>query len=443
MTTSAIEFPIPEIEVKPAPDRVPDGFTLPLLLEVGCEEIPARFLRDAEKALGAGVQALLEDSRLLAAPLAPAVIPEVAVEDPILEIATAVTEVSLDLEASRGASVLATYSTPRRLVVRVPALLARQPDKMEEVLGPPVKVAIDAKGNYTRAAESFAKKNGARLEDLSRTITAKGEYLSLKKTTAGRPARDILAEILPAAILGLSFPKSMYWQEKSGPRFVRPIRWVLAVLGEGESAATVGFEILGVKSSNFTFGHRVYSKERLVVESFRQYAEKLRTAYVEFDRESRRQTIEAEVKVLLEDSLAVVRDADLEEWLVNSTEWPSPIRGGFDERFLHLPREILITVMRDHQKYFAVEDEKGNLQPVFATVLNVDADEMGLIRHGHERVLRARFADAEFFWDADQRLPLRDRIPLLDKVTYQAKLGSYGDKIRRMLKIAETLCASL
>jgi glycyl-tRNA synthetase beta chain len=164
---------------------------------------------------------------------------------------------------------------------------------------------------------------------------------------------------------------------------------------------------------------------------------------VEIDRENRRGTIRSEVKVLLEESCRAVRDEALEEWLVNSTEWPSPIRGGFEAHFLHLPREILITVMRDHQKYFAVEEAEGKLAPGFVTVLNVEADEQGLIRHGHERVLRARFSDAEFFWEADQRVPLRDRTPLLEKVTYQAKIGSYGDKVRRMFKIAVHLCTSL
>ncbi len=301
-------------------------------------------------------------------------------------------------------------------------------------------------GNYTRAAVSFAQKNLARLEDLVRTTTPKGEYLALRKATQGRSALAVLPEMLPAAIMGLSFPKSMYWMEKSGPRFVRPIRWVLAILGEGKQAATVEFEILGVKSGNFTFGHRVHGKGRLTVKGFSDYGAKLRRSYVEFDRENRRQTVQNKSNVLLEEFLALIEDAELEEWVVDSTEWPSAIRGGFDERFLHLPREILITVMRDHQKYFAVENRQGKLEPYFVAILNVDSDERGLIRQGHERVLQARFRDAEFFWDADQRTPLRDRLPLLEKVTYQAELGSHGtyaDKVRRMEAIAKEICYAL
>ena len=191
--------------------------TLPLLLEIGCEEIPARFLRDAERGMGELVVAAIRDARLL---------PE------------------LDAGAVREPP-LRTYSTPRRLVVHFPAVLARQPDRVEEILGPPVKVAVNAEGKYTRAAESFAQKNSARLEDLVRATTPKGEYLALRKTTPGRPASAVLPEILPAAILRLAFPKSMYWLEKSDPRFVRPIRWVLAVLGEGNRAEAVSLKSWG------------------------------------------------------------------------------------------------------------------------------------------------------------------------------------------------------
>jgi glycyl-tRNA synthetase beta chain len=390
--------------------------TLPLLLEVGCEEIPARFLRDAEKNLGERVLAALREARLLPANDAP----------PIHE------------------STLRTYSTPRRLVAHVPALLAQQPDKVEEVLGPPVRVAVDAEGNYTRAAESFAQRNSAHVADLIRVTTPKGEYLALRKTTQGRPAREILPEVLPAAILGLSFPKSMYWTEKSAPRFVRPIRWALAVLGEGKQAKTVDFEILGVKSGDFTFGHRAKSAKPLHVAGFMDYTKKLAQTHVEIDPALRRQSFIREAQALVEKAaLKIVPDEWLADWIVNSTEWPRPMLGSFDERFLHLPREILITVMRDHQKYFAVEDGQGNLRPHFVAVLNMDSDARGLIRQGHKRVLTARFRDAEFFWDADQRVSLAGRVSLLDKVTYQAELGSYGDKIQRMRAVAEHLCVSL
>ena len=403
--------------------------TLPFLLEVGCEEIPARFLRDAERDLGERLLAGLREHRLLPHPWA-------------------ICEASLpgnpgDHGPNPEPPIL-TYSTPRRLVVHVPKLLAQQPDKVEEVQGPPLKVAVDAEGKYTRAAESFAQKNSANLEDLVRTTTPKGEYLALRKTTQGRSAQAILPEILPQAILGMSFPKSLYWTEKSAPRFVRPIRWVLAVLREGKQAATVNFEILGVKSGNFTFGHRAKSSRPERVKSFRDYMRKLQEQHVEIDSVCRRERVIQESQALVERAgIKIVQDDRLLDWVVNSTEWPRAMLGNFDERFLHLPREILITVMRDHQKYFAVEDGQGNLRPHFVAVLNMGSDEKGLIRQGHERVLAARFRDAEFFWKADQRASLRDREPLLEKVTYQVELGSYANKVKRMLMIGDSIRAAL
>jgi glycyl-tRNA synthetase beta chain len=394
----------------------PKPQTLPFLLEVGCEEIPARFLRDAEKGLGERVLAALRESRLL---------PEGG--------------------AATGRNPpVDTFSTPRRLTVRAPKVLAQQPDQVEEIIGPPLKVSVDAYGNYTRAAESFAQKNSARLEDLARTTTPKGEYLSVRKTTPGRPSGEILSEVLPKAILGLSFPKSMYWRSKSDPRFVRPIRWVLAVLGEGKHAATVEFEILGVPSGDFTFGHRTKGQKALLVSGFKSYVKRLAQAHVELSHTKRRERVATEATAVLGDIAGkLVHDEWLIDWIANATEWPRPMLGSFDARFLHLPREILITVMRDHQRYFAVEDENGRLRPNFVAVLNMDSDEKGLIRQGHQRVLTARFRDAEFFWNADQKLPLCERLVLLDKVTYQEKLGSYGDKLMRMKAIAQKLCAEL
>ena len=383
------------------------GPTLPLLVEIGCEEIPARFLQDAEDNF----------CRLLADALADAGLCETALQIP-------------------------HYHTPRRLVAHVPALLAKQADLIEEVTGPPLKLAFDAGGRPTRAAESFAAKNGVRVEDLLQVETPKGPYIAARKRTLGRPAEDVLGNLLPQVIQSITFPKSMTW-ERAGVRFVRPIRWLLALLGEWHDARTVRFELAGVTSGNHTRGHRSAISEVIGVEGFADYARKLRQHYVEPDPEVRRQSIRAEFNVLVEDWMDVVPDAALEDWIVNSTEWPTALRGGFDERFLRLPREILVTVMRNHQKYFAVEDSDGALLPHFVTLINRDRDPTGTIRGGHERVLAARFSDAEFFWNSDQKIPLPDRLPMLERVTYQAKLGSYGDKVRRMRAIAERVCTAL
>jgi glycyl-tRNA synthetase beta chain len=389
------------------------GTTLPLLVEIGCEEIPARFLMDAQRNLAEGVRALLEESRLLP-------------------------------DLSPGTETVLSYSTPRRLVVYVPHTLKKQPDQAEELLGPPVKVAFDADGNPTRAAESFAAKNGVAVEALIRVSNPKGQYLAVRRKVEGRATYDVLRDSLAGVITGMAFPKSMYWTAKSGPRFIRPIRWVLAIHGEGRRARIVPLEIGRVAAGCWTYRHRRAGSHRMRVRGFVDYAEKLREGMVEFDPEQRREMVGVDLKALLQDTgLRVVKDKALDDWVVASTEWPRAILGSFEERFLKLPREILVTVMRDHQKYFAVEDSSGNLQPRFITVLNVEGDSRGVIRAGHERVLTARFTDAEFFWNADQRMPLRDRLPLLEKVTYHEKLGSYADKVRRMKAVAGEICDRL
>jgi glycyl-tRNA synthetase beta chain len=384
--------------------------TEPLLLEVGVEEIPARFLAGAERSLGERLSEALQNLRLLRADARP----------------------------------VSTYSTPRRLVAHVPDVLVRQTDETEEIVGPPVKVAFDPEGKPTRAAESFAQRNSTAVSRLLKIETPKGLYLGVRKRVRGRSARDILAEALPQVILGISFPKSMYWTGKTGPRFIRPIRWLLAILAEGDGARVIPFEIAGVKSGKSTYGHRVAGSKAIPAKSFEEYATKLRQHQVETDPLKRSEIVRTEVKASLEaQGLQAVRDDDLHEWIVNSTEWPHAILGGFDKRFLHLPREILVTVMRDHQKYFAVESKGGDLQPNFVTVMNLARDSAGLIREGHERVLTARFADAEFFWEADLRMSLEDRQEMLAKVTYQAEMGSYAEKVERMAAIADGICADL
>ncbi len=408
--------------------------TLPLLLEVGCEEIPARFLADAQTQLGEKIRADLLANRLLATPDGRPIYAKD--EAPI--------------------SPVHTYSTPRRLVAFLPAVLRCQPDVVQTIEGPPVKVAVDAEGGYTRAAEGFAARNAANLSDLKRVTTARGEYLVLQKSEPGRPAVDVLGDratggfITPGLLTmllwnwDLSAVKSMYWEKaRAGAdfRFIRPIRWLLALLGEGQRAQIIKFWVPGAASGNLTYGHRLYAHRPIRVTGFSDYQKKMRAARVEIDPARRRETVQRELKASLEGlKLRPVADPWLEDWVVNSTEWPRAIAGEFESKFLDLPREILITVMRDHQKYFAVEDSSSQLQPRFVTFLNREDDPQGMIRAGHERVLRARFTDAQFFWDTDQKIPLRDRMPMLEKVTYHEKLGSYANKVQRMEAIAGEIC---
>ncbi|HEV2418371.1 MAG TPA: glycine--tRNA ligase subunit beta [Terriglobia bacterium] len=383
--------------------------TTAFVLEIGCEEIPARFLEGAEHDLGERLGSALREARLL-------------VQD---------------------ASAVKTASTPRRLLAYVPALLRAQPDRIEQLTGPPVKAAFDKEGKPTRAAESFAAKNKAHVSDLKRVTTPKGEYLALEVAEVGKPAVEVLVEILPLVLGGMTFPKNMYWTAKAGPLFVRPIRWILALLDEGRGPMVVPFEFAEVKSGKFTYGHRLQGSQPVAVADL-NLDFLLEKHLVVVHAQKRRERVRQVIKALVEESgFKAAADEWLETWVVNSTEWPVPLMGGFDPRYLALPREVLVTVMRDHQKYFAVEDEAGNLQPQFITVLNVPGDPKGLIRQGHERVLAARFADAEFFWNADQKITLAKRIPMLSHVTYQAKLGTYADKIQRMKVLAEKNCGEL
>lgn len=385
--------------------------TKAFVLEVGCEEIPARFLEGAERDLGERLKSALSDARLLA--------------------------------AAEDRPPMITASTPRRLIAYAPALLPDQPSRVNRIVGPPVKAAFDKEGKPTRAAESFAAKNHAQVSDLKRVTTEKGEYLALDVSEPGRPALQVLSEILSGVIAGMTFPKNMYWTAKAGPLFVRPIRWILALLGNEDDIEVVPFEFAGVKSSNKTYGHRLLGSKPLTVTNL-DLDRLLKENHVIAHGSKRRERVLEKVKALLEGSgLHPAADEWLETWVVNSTEWPAPLMGGFDGRFLALPREVLVTVMRDHQKYFAVEDSAGALQPSFITVLNVPGDPKGLIRQGHERVLAARFADAEFFWNADQKVTLAARVPMLARVTYQAKLGTYADKVQRMKALAEEICGEL
>jgi glycyl-tRNA synthetase beta chain len=313
-------------------------------------------------------------------------------------------------------------ATPRRLVLRAEGLPARQADSQERVLGP-------AKSAPAQAVAGFARKQGVKPEDLTVETTPKGEYYGFIKKVPGRLTKDILAEALPGIILRIYFPKTMYWTGKGGPRFIRPIRWIVALLGE----EIVPFELAGVRSGALTSGHRRLGAKEIAVTPA-DYVERLRHHSVILSAEERRNRIR--------EGLAGVRvkpDPALLQTLVYLTEYPTPIVGGFDPQFLELPEEVLVTVMRHHQKYFSVEDAQGKLAPQFATVMNIDADPQGFVRRGNERVLRARFNDARFFWETDQKKKLADRLPDLAHVTFQAKLGSYRDKTKRMMALVKEL----
>ncbi len=310
-------------------------------------------------------------------------------------------------------------ATPRRLVVRADGLPERTPDEEQIIKGPPLSAG-------DKAAAGFAKKQGV---DLA-AMTKIGDYYELRKLVPGRAVRDILAETLPSTILGIQWPKTMYWTGgKTGPRFIRPIRWTVALLGD----EVIPFELAGVKSGSVTRGHRKLGSFSIPVK-FASYESDLRKNFVILSADERRQKIVGEIT-----QLGAKPDADLVETLTFITEYPTGIRGDFDAAFLELPAEVLTTVMRHHQKYFSVESAPGKLAPHFVAVMNTSGDPEGLVQRGNERVLKARFNDARFFWDVDQHKKLADRVDDLSHVTFQAKLGSYLEKTKRIVKLVEEL----
>jgi glycyl-tRNA synthetase beta chain len=312
-------------------------------------------------------------------------------------------------------------ATCRRLVLRASGLYERQPDKSERMQGP-------AKTAPAGAIAGFAKKAGVAPEQLEITATAKGEYYSYVKQVPGRATKDILAEALPGLVLKIPFPKTMCWTAKHGPRFIRPIRWIVALLG-GE---VIPFEIAGVKSGNVTSGHRRLGAASIPVTSA-DYEQKLRDNFVILSANARRKKIEGEI------AATIKPDPGLLETLTYLTEFPTPIAGEFDPSYLDLPEEVLVTVMRHHQKYLSVVDANGKLANKFIAVMNIDADREGLVKRGNERVLRARFNDARFFWDQDQHKKLSERVADLGHVTFQAKLGTYLAKTERVVELTGTL----
>ena len=378
-----------------------------LLFELGLEEIPARMIAAAEAELGRRLAGLLARERLLA----------------------------------EGATV-ATFSTPRRLAVLAEGVLARQADSVEKLTGPSWKVAFKDDAP-TAAAQAFAKKAGVQVSALQKIATPKGEYVGATIKRAGRSTPEILAAELPQEVLGIYWAKNMYWRAGKPERFVRPVRWVLGLLDD----EIVPLEIAGVAAGRTSRGHRILHGDVPVsIAAARDYAEALRNAGVVASVAERRTIIRKALDAATR-TIPGARwreDEPLIETVVHLTEWPSVILGNFDREYLELPEEVLVTVMRDHQKYFAVEDANGKLAPHFLAVLNTRTTEEGaaIIRHGNQKVLVARFKDARFFWDFDQKIPLADRVASLKQVTFQKELGSYHWKTEQNKRVARNLAGA-
>jgi glycyl-tRNA synthetase beta chain len=327
----------------------------------------------------------------------------------------------------RGSNV-SVDGTGRRLIVRA-HIEARTPDREEIVSGPPAATT-------GKALEGFCAKQGVSPDQLTVTETAKGKYWSFKRTVPGRAMTDILREELPGLILSIPWPKTMYWPSLGGPKWIRPIRWIVALLGSDR----IDFACAGVKSGDATYGHRKLGKRGPLTVTVDNHEAVLEENFVIASASKRRERIETQARQLAESAgLRMRPDAALVETLTYITEYPTAVLGGFDPSYLELPSEVLVTVMRHHQKYFSVEQPDGSLAPHFIAVMNIPSDSEGHVVNGNERVLRARFNDARFFYTVDQKKPLAERVDDLYYVTFHQKIGSYLEKTDRITEIARQL----
>ncbi|WEK53040.1 MAG: glycine--tRNA ligase subunit beta [Candidatus Cohnella colombiensis] len=372
-----------------------------LLLEIGLEEVPARFVRAAMEQLKDKTEKWLTESRL-------------------------------------GFTEVKAYATPRRLTVLVRDLADKQSDINEEVKGPSRKIAYDESGAWSKPALGFARSQNVEPDTLFIREVANVEYVFALKSSIGVEAASLLPEALPALIMSLTFPKNMRWGNYE-LRYVRPIRWMVALYGK----EVVPFEITDVASGNVSRGHRFLGQDT-VIEEPSLYVERLSAQNVIVDVEERKQVILAGIESLAsERNWKIAIQDDLLEEVLFLVETPTVLSGSFDPSFLHIPQEVLITSMREHQRYFPVFDQSGRLLPHFVTVRNGDQVSLDAVSKGNEKVLRARLSDAKFFYEEDKKLVIADALAKLENVVYHEELGTVADKIRRTRVIADRIAQQL
>lgn len=327
-----------------------------------------------------------------------------------------------------------SFATPRRLAVWVEKLAMSQPDRSVEKRGPPLANAFDSQGAPAQSAIAFAKNCGVPVAALERLTTEKGAWLVFRGIEKGASTLNLLGEIITQAIAALPMPKRMRWGAHTA-EFVRPVHSVVLLYGD----EVVPLEVLGLRAGRVSFGHRFHSPRPIVLKSAKGYENRLRRAKVVASFEKRRELIRAGVAAAAEASgTALIEDSLLDE-VTALVEWPVPIAGQFEQRFLTLPREVVIATVQDHQRYFPVQGADGKLSGGFITVSNIQSRDPSKIREGNERVVRPRLSDAVFFWEQDQRVPLEQHAARLAEVTFQAKLGSYADKTLRVKRLAEAI----
>ncbi|MCL4500433.1 MAG: glycine--tRNA ligase subunit beta [Deltaproteobacteria bacterium] len=373
-----------------------------LLLEIGTEEIPARFL------------------------------------PPVMQEMADILRKRLD-QARVQVGEITTYATPRRLALVAKDLAAGQAATVQEIIGPPKAIAFDETGSPTPAALGFAKAQGMPVSDLVEVDTPRGVYLAVSKSAAGRAAVEILPEILPEFIMGLSFPKSMRWGALHNA-FARPIHWILALL----DGKVVPFSLADVTSGAVTYGHRFLAPQDITVQDAASYLTALQKAHVLVDPVTRRMHLEQELaRAAAEVDGEVVPNPGLLEENTFLVEYPSVVVGSFDQKFLALPDEVLITSMREHQRYFSLRGKDGKLLAHFIAVNNTLTRNPDVVRQGHERVLRARLSDAMYFYQVDSKVPLENRVDALKGVMFHSSLGTSYEKMERFRKLAIGLAKKL
>ena len=361
-----------------------------LLFEIGAEEIPAGFMPNILGQLKQLAETKLNDAHL-----------------PFESIAT--------------------YGTPRRLALIVKGLADTSAEISERHKGPSASIAYDADGNATKAAIGFARGKGLDVADL----VVEDGYIYAETKTAGVPAKDIVSEMLPQLITGLNFPKSMHWGDLDA-KFVRPVRWLLALLDE----EVIPVEFATVKSGNVTRGHRFLGADEITIKNAASYVDTLKENFVMVDQDARRELISKQLHdMAASKNASIVWDDDLLEEINYLVEWPTALCGGFEESYLALPDAAIITPMKDHQRYFPLVDQDGKLLPMFLTVRNGSDHSIEVVQAGNERVLRARLDDAKFFFNEDRKKPLIDRQDGLTKIVFQEGLGNLADKTERLLKL--------
>jgi len=372
--------------------------TKELLFEIGTEEIPSGYMAAALKDLEAQARGIFRDQRI-------------------------------------ACSGIRTYGTPRRLTLHVERLQETQGALVREVVGPAKAVAFDQEGRPTKAAVGFARAQGIPVEKLGVKALDRGDYLVATIEEQGKRLEELLPTILPRLVASLSFPKFMRWGQGTF-RFVRPIRWLLALYG----GRVVPFDIDGVTSGSKTYGHRFLSRGQIRVRSFQDYLQKLEGRFVIVDQARRRELV---VRLAEEAAAKVggrpVLDDDLVESVSYLVEYPNVVCGEFEREYLSLPRDVIMTPMRKHQRYFPVVDDAGQLLPYFVAISNMKAKDMEVIRAGNERVLRARLKDADFFFKEDRKTPLPERVPKLRGIIFQERLGTMFDKVERLQKQVASL----